>query len=76
MRDHDQTALHERVAQIGTIVEFLRWFDDMQAGRAPDLLQQPARHCSDDHYKIVTSQKKGRLTCQDAGTGSLVQEWS
>ena len=33
VRGHEQTALHQRVAaQIGTIPEFLRWFDAVQAG--------------------------------------------
>ncbi|MDQ3579522.1 MAG: hypothetical protein M3443_18385 [Actinomycetota bacterium] len=27
---HDQTALHERVAQIGTVAEFIQWFDDVR----------------------------------------------
>lgn len=35
VRGHEQTALHQRVAQIGTIPEFLRWFDAMQAGAQP-----------------------------------------
>ncbi|MGH4017634.1 MAG: hypothetical protein ACRDSL_27675 [Pseudonocardiaceae bacterium] len=35
VRDHEQTALHQRVAQIGTIPEFLRWFDAMQGGTQP-----------------------------------------
>ena len=29
---HEQTALHQRVAEIGTISEFLRWFDAVHAG--------------------------------------------
>lgn len=37
VRGHEQTALHQRVAQIGTIPEFLRWFDAMRAGaQLPD----------------------------------------
>lgn len=35
VRGHEQTALHQRVAQIGTIPEFLRWFDAVQAGAQP-----------------------------------------
>jgi hypothetical protein len=35
VRGHEQTALHQRVAQIGTIPEFLRWFDALQAGTEP-----------------------------------------
>ncbi len=26
---HDQTALHDRVKKIGTVAEFLDWFDDL-----------------------------------------------
>jgi hypothetical protein len=35
VRGHEQTALHQRVAQIGTIPEFLRWFDAVRAGTEP-----------------------------------------
>jgi hypothetical protein len=35
VRGHEQTALHQRVAQIGTIPEFLRWFDAVRAGAKP-----------------------------------------
>jgi hypothetical protein len=35
VRGHEQTALHQRVAQIGTIPEFLRWFDAVRSGAEP-----------------------------------------
>jgi hypothetical protein len=35
VRGHEQTALHQRIAQIGTIPEFLRWFDAVWAGTKP-----------------------------------------
>jgi len=35
VRGHEQTALRQRVAQIGTIPEFLRWFDAVRAGAEP-----------------------------------------
>jgi hypothetical protein len=35
VRGHEQAALHQRVAQIGTIPEFLRWFDAVRAGIQP-----------------------------------------
>jgi hypothetical protein len=35
VRGHEQTALHQRIAQIGTIPEFLRWFDAVRAGTEP-----------------------------------------
>jgi hypothetical protein len=30
---HDQTALHDRVRQIGTVAEFLEWFDIVRGNR-------------------------------------------
>ncbi|MDN5929687.1 MAG: hypothetical protein L0I24_01235 [Pseudonocardia sp.] len=36
VRGHEQTALHQRVAQIGTIPEFIRWFDSIRAGHEPE----------------------------------------
>lgn len=41
VRGHEQTALHQRVAQIGTIPEFLRWFDSIQAGTGPKPSSRP-----------------------------------
>jgi hypothetical protein len=35
VRGHEQTALHQRVAQKGTIPAFIRWFDAIQAGETP-----------------------------------------
>ena len=32
---HDQTALHDRVRQIGTVADFLDWFDLVRGTRAP-----------------------------------------
>ena len=47
---HDQRALHERVAKIGTVAEFLSWFDQTYQGRgekvgagAPELLHGQPR---------------------------------
>jgi hypothetical protein len=40
VRGHEQTALHQRVAQIGTIPEFIRWFDAVRTGA------EPAAHAS------------------------------
>jgi hypothetical protein len=34
---HDQRALHERVAKIGTVAEFLRWFDQTYQGRGEEV---------------------------------------
>jgi hypothetical protein len=52
VRGHEQTALHQRVARIGTIPEFIRWFDTLQAGQSPELNSRnrrcggrPARAC-------------------------------
>ncbi|MFJ7250159.1 hypothetical protein ACIQWA_36745 [Kitasatospora sp. NPDC098652] len=33
---HDQKALHERVAQIGTVHEFIQWFDRTHPGNQAD----------------------------------------
>ncbi|MDT0351662.1 hypothetical protein [Pseudonocardia charpentierae] len=35
VRGHEQTALHQRVAKIGTIPDFLRWFDALHEGATP-----------------------------------------
>jgi hypothetical protein len=32
---HDQTALHDRVRQIGTVADFLDWFDIVRGNRNP-----------------------------------------
>lgn len=31
LRGHEQTALHQRVKQIGTVAEFIQWFDALHA---------------------------------------------
>lgn len=31
VRGHEQTALHDRVRQVGTITEFIDWFDALSA---------------------------------------------
>lgn len=36
VRGHEQTALHQRVARIGTIPEFIRWFDALHDGQRQD----------------------------------------
>jgi hypothetical protein len=41
VRGHEQTALHQRVAQIGTIPEFLCWFDAVRAGTEPAARMRP-----------------------------------
>lgn len=51
VRGHEQTALHQRVSQIGTIPEFLCWFDATRAGSGP----QPGSS------KQVTVSSVGRL---------------
>lgn len=37
VRGHDQTALHQRVARIGTIREFLDWFDAIEDDPRPTI---------------------------------------
>lgn len=34
---HDQTALHDRVRQIGTVRDFIDWFDRVRGGYWPDI---------------------------------------
>jgi hypothetical protein len=42
VRGHEQTALHQRVAKIGTIPDFLRWFDAVHAGLTPEAASRGA----------------------------------
>ncbi|GAA2535792.1 MULTISPECIES: hypothetical protein [Pseudonocardia] len=42
VRGHEQTALHQRVARIGTIPEFIRWFDTLEAGQSPETTRATA----------------------------------
>lgn len=34
---HDQTALHDRVRQLGTVRDFIEWFDRVRGGYWPDI---------------------------------------
>lgn len=46
VQGHDQTALHDRVRRIGTVADFLRWFDnvaDLFATNAIDLARPSGR---------------------------------
>jgi hypothetical protein len=38
---HDQRALHERVAKIGTVAQFLRWFDQIYQGHGQAVSSVP-----------------------------------
>jgi hypothetical protein len=59
VRVHDQTALHQRVARIGTIKEFLRWFDAVEADTTPQCTR-------------TTFSRNGRLDFrEDGGTVTL-----
>jgi hypothetical protein len=52
VRGHEQTALHQRIARIGSISKFLSWFDEMAGGAQPtvgipDALLIDAQHLLD-----------------------------
>lgn len=75
VRGHDQTALHQRVAKIGTITEFLRWFDAVHAGAKPATGVQSPMTLSRDGRLDLTASEGGRVTLsftpadpQQAGT--------
>lgn len=39
---HDQRAIHERISRLGSVIDFLRWFDaTFEAGSAPGASGQP-----------------------------------
>lgn len=54
VRGHEQTALHQRVSKIGTIPEFLRWFDAIQAGDQPNGPKRGTTVCADGHIEMTT----------------------
>ncbi len=62
VRGHEQTALHQRVAKIGTIPEFLRWFDAVHGGAEPATGVQPAMTLSRDGRLDLTVDEDGRVT--------------
>jgi hypothetical protein len=47
VRGHDQTALHQRVAKIGTVREFIRWFDAIEAGGEASVPKAPVKMSAD-----------------------------
>ncbi|MGH9127726.1 MAG: hypothetical protein ACRDY2_01885 [Acidimicrobiales bacterium] len=45
---HDQRAIHERISQLGSVIEFLRWFDTtFEAGSAAAASGQPGPRAID-----------------------------
>ncbi len=61
VRGHEQTALHQRVAQIGSIQDFIRWFDARMGGAdAPPRAPGP-----------VTVNRDGRLDLTIAPDGAV-----
>jgi hypothetical protein len=60
VRGHEQTALHNRVAKIGTIPEFLRWFDDIHTGGKPAPVQAVTMRA--DGRIDLTTYPDGRVT--------------
>lgn len=61
VRGHEQTALHQRVAQIGTIPEFIRWFDSTRAGYQPE----------HGHSLALTTDGRIELSIRPDGTTSI-----
>jgi hypothetical protein len=77
---HDQRALHERVAKIGTVTEFLRWFDQTYQNRgevvnpaAPRLRYgQPRAFRHDDQQRDKYQWPQGlELSLYDDGRAKL-----
>lgn len=64
VRGHEQTALHQRVAQIGTIPEFLRWFDAVRAGTEPAVKTVPSVELSQASQFDLSIGSDGSLRIQ------------
>lgn len=62
VRGHEQTALHQRVAQIGTIPEFLRWFDQVQSDTA---------HPAGGESTAISINRPGRLDLAITPAGAI-----
>ena len=58
VRGHEQVALHKRVAEIGTIPDFIRWFDAVRSGES--VAAKPARIMRDGRLDF-TAQSDGSL---------------
>jgi hypothetical protein len=54
---HDQKALHDRVAQIGTVYEFIRWFDGNKIGTVYVTASGDKWHSREDCPGIKAGQK-------------------
>lgn len=62
VRGHEQTALHQRISQIGTIPEFIRWFDKIRAGGTPQA----------GHALTLNSEGHIELTTRPDGSISII----
>jgi hypothetical protein len=69
VRGHEQTALHQRVAQIGTIPEFLRWFDAVCAGAEPAAKTPDSAVVSQAGHLNLTIGGDGRVHIQFTPVG-------
>jgi hypothetical protein len=73
VRGHEQTALHQRVAQIGTIPQFLRWFDAVRAGADPATGASVAATVSRTGQFDLSADKDGTVHIHFTPTGELIQ---
>lgn len=62
VRGHEQTALHQRVATIGTIQKFLDWFDAVHSGAQPDAGAPSPVTVSHDGHFVLTVAEDGRAS--------------
>ncbi|MET8335224.1 hypothetical protein ABZV14_32700 [Streptosporangium canum] len=61
---HDQTALHDRVRQLGTVRDFIEWFDRVRGGYWPDInvIFDPVR-LADNTPTGESARLRHRLDC-------------
>lgn len=62
VRGHEQTALHQRVAKIGTIQDFLDWFDAVQAKAQPAASERTPITVNREGRLALTVTEDGRVT--------------
>jgi hypothetical protein len=72
VRGHEQTALHQRVAQIGTIAQFLRWFDAVRAGADPATGATVPATVSRTGQFDLSAGKDGSVQIQFTPAGELI----
>jgi hypothetical protein len=68
VRGHDQTALHQRVAKIGTIREFLDWFDSIEDGGPAALPSASVTMTASGQIDLTVENGQVQLTFSPAAT--------